>query len=187
MNPALIVVDMVKDNMKPEYPISTQVRALVPRLQRLLIAARAKGFPVVFACDSYLPDDFIFRGKMKPHAIQGTPGAEVIEELSPHPTDLVIPKRRFSAFFQTGLEGILKVRRVDTLAVVGVATNVCVLMTALDGICHDFRVFVLEDCCASYRPEIHQSTVKAYERSPLEPLFQLITLEAFMSLLENNG
>lgn len=187
MNPAVIVVDMVKDNLKPEYPISDQVRSILPTLQRLMAEARARKYPIVFACDSYLPDDFIFRGKMKPHSIQGTEGAEVMDELFPQPTDLLLPKRRFSAFFKTGLEEILRGWRVDTLAVAGVATHFCVLMTAMDGICHDFRVIVLEDCCASNRAETHRWTVKIYERSPLEPLLRFMTLEDFLSLLEANS
>ncbi len=181
MNPAVIVVDMVKDNLRPEYPISAQARSILPSLQRLIAQARTMKYPIVFACDSYLPEDFIFKGKMKPHAIQGTPGAEVIDELFPAPGDLVLPKRRFSAFFKTGLEETLKGWRVDTLAVVGVTTHVCVLTTAMDGICHDFRVIVLEDCCASYSADIHRWTVRIYAQSPLEPLLQVMTLEEFLS------
>lgn len=186
MNPVVIIVDMVKDNLKPQYPISMQVRAIIPKLQRLIAKVRARKYPIVFACDSYLPDDFIFRGKMKPHSIQGTEGAQVIDEISPDSTDLLLPKRRFSAFFQTGLEETLKGWGIDTLAVAGVTTHFCVLMTALDGISHDFSVIVLEDCCASHRADVHDLTVKIYERSPLEPLLRFIGLEEFLSLLDSN-
>ena len=184
MRPAVIIADMVKDNLKPEYSISAHVRNVLPSVQRLLTVARARRYPVIFACDSFLPDDFVFRGKMKPHSIQGTEGAEIMDELSLEPTDLVVPKRRFSAFFGTGLEETLRGWRVDTLAIAGVATHVCVLMTAMDGICHDFRVTVLKDCCASYREEIHESTVRIYERSPLEPLFCFLTLDDFLAIEE---
>lgn len=187
MNPAVLIVDMVKDNLKPEHSIAAQVRSIIPTLQRLVHEARVRGYPIVFACDSYLPDDFIFRGKMKPHSIKGTEGAQVIEELSPQPTDLVLPKRRFSAFFGTGLEDTLRGWGVDTLAVGGVTTHVCVLTTALDAISHDFRVFVLEDCCASHRSEIHQSTIETYKGTPLEPLLQFLLLEDFLSLLASNS
>lgn len=79
MKPAIIVVDMLKDNLKPEYPISAQIRSILPAVQRLLKMGKARGYPIIFACDSYLPEDFIFQGKMKPLAIQGTRGAEVID------------------------------------------------------------------------------------------------------------
>jgi len=181
MKPAIIVVDMVKDNLRPHYPISAHVRRILPSVQRLIAMARTKSYPVIFACDSYFPGDFIFRGKMEPHSIEGTHGAEIMDELSPQPDELVLPKRRFSAFFGTELEETLRGWDVDTLAIAGVATHVCVLMTAMDGICHDFQVIVLKDCCASYRAEIHESTVRIYECSPLEPLFRFLTLDDFLS------
>ena len=184
MRPAVIIVDMVKDNLKPEYSISAQVRNVLPSVQRLITMARTRTYPVIFACDSFLPDDFIFQGKMKPHSIQGTEGAEIMDELAPGPADLVLPKRRFSAFFGTGLTETLRGWGVDTLLIAGVATHVCVLMTAMDGICHDFRVILLKDCCASYRPDIHDSTIRMYERSPLEPLFRVLALEDFLAIEE---
>jgi nicotinamidase-related amidase len=104
-----------------------------------------------------------------------------MNELSPQPTDLVLPKRRFSAFFKTGLEEILHGWGVDTLAVAGVATHFCVLTTAMDGICHDFQVAVLEDCCASYNAKIHACAVKMYKRNALEPLLQFLTLDEFLA------
>ncbi|MBW2120895.1 MAG: cysteine hydrolase [Deltaproteobacteria bacterium] len=184
MKPAIIVVDMLKDNMRPQHAISRGIRSILPSVRRLLSMARERGDRVVFACDSFQPDDFIFQGRMKPHCIQGTAGAEVIDELSPGRDDLILPKRRFSAFFQTGLEKTLRAQGVDTIAVAGVATHFCVLTTALDGICHDFKVIVIEDCCASYRAGIHQTTVSLYKRSPLHPLLRFMRLEEFSSLLE---
>ena len=78
MKPAIVVVDMLKDNLKEgsRHPIIAEGRAIVPNLQRLLDESRKKGFPIIFACDSFLKDDFIFRGKMKVHALRGTTGAE---------------------------------------------------------------------------------------------------------------
>jgi nicotinamidase-related amidase len=187
MRPAVIVVDMVKDNLRSEYPISKEVRSILPTVQRLLATARARNYPIVFACDSFLPDDFIFRGKLKPHSIQGTQGAEVMDELALQPTDLVLPKRRFSAFFKTGLEETLHGWGVDMLVVAGVATHFCVLTTAMDGICHDFQVTVLEDCCASYNAKIHACAVKMYKRNAVEPLLQFLTLNEFLALVEANS
>jgi nicotinamidase-related amidase len=184
MNPAVILVDMVKDNLNPGHAISGPIRAILPAVQRLIAEARARKYPIVFACDSYLPDDFIFRGKMKPHSIQGTEGAQVMDELTPRPGDLLLPKRRFSAFFKTGLEDTLNDWAVDTLVVAGVATHFCVLMTAMDGICHDFCVIVLEDCCASYPVDTHRWSIQIYKRSPLEPLLRFMSLEDCLSLWE---
>jgi nicotinamidase-related amidase len=187
MNPAIIVVDMVKDNLKPEYPISAQIRSILPSIQRLLKEARDRGHRVIYACDSYREKDFIFQGRMKPHSLEGTPGAEVMDELAPAPEDLMVHKRRFSAFFATGLDRMLRTHDVDTIVISGVTTQFCVLMTALDGVCHDFRVIVLEDCCTSHRLETHRATVEIYKQSPLEPLLQFMTLEDFWVLWEANS
>ena len=72
---------------------------------------------------------------------------------------------------------------MDTIAVTGVSTPFCVLTTALDGICHDFRVIILEDCCAAYRREAHEAVVNLYRRTAVYPLLQVMTSEQFLASL----
>jgi nicotinamidase/pyrazinamidase len=182
MKPAIIVVDMVRDNFHDEdhLPITVQARAMIPALNHLLPAARSKGAPVIFACDSFLEGDFIFQGKMKPHSLRGTAGAEVLEELGRAPEDIFLPKRRFSAFFKTDLDMTLKLHRVDTVAVTGIATHFCVLTTALDALCHDLRAIILEDCCAGPTPEIHHRTLDNYRSNPLFPLLRVLDSGSFL-------
>ena len=90
MKPAIIVVDMVKDNFHDEdhLPITAQARAMIPALNRLIKESRPWGIPIIFACDSFLEGDFIFQGKMKAHSLRGTPGAEVMEDLDQAPSDI---------------------------------------------------------------------------------------------------
>jgi nicotinamidase-related amidase len=182
MKPAIIVVDMLKDNFKesPRNPLLQEGRAILPNLQRLLVESRKKGFPIVFACDSFLVDDFIFKSRLKVHSIQGTRGAEVIDDLKPEPTDMVLPKRRFSAFFKTDLGQTLRTLGVDTIVVTGMTTEVCVLMTAMDGLCHDFSVIFLEDCSASRSKEFHQGCLNLYRDSTLYPLLRVMKLDDFI-------
>ncbi|HSO71787.1 MAG TPA: isochorismatase family cysteine hydrolase [Thermodesulfobacteriota bacterium] len=182
MKPAIIVVDMVKDNFHDEdhLPITVQARAMIPALNRLLQAARSKGAPIIFACDSFLVGDFIFQGKMKAHSLRSTPGAEVLEDLDRTPADIFLPKRRFSAFFKTDLDMTLRLLQIDTVAVTGIATHFCVLTTALDALCHDFRAVILEDCSAGPTPEIHQRTLDNYRRNPLYPLLRVMDSVAFL-------
>jgi len=183
VKPAIIVVDMLKDNLKEgsRHPIIAEGRAILPNLQRLLGESRGKGFPVIFACDSFLKDDFIFKGKMKVHALRGTAGAEVVEDLRPQPTDIVLPKRRFSAFFKTDLDQTLRVLSVDTIVVTGITTEVCVLMTAMEGLCHDFSVILLEDCSASKNKEMHGACLNLYRDFALYPLLRIMTLSDFLN------
>ncbi len=183
MKPAIIVVDMLKDNFKesPKNPYYREGREILPNLQKLLKKAREKGFPVVFACDSFLKGDFIFGSRMKVHSLRGTKGAEVIDELEPEPTDIVLPKRRFSAFFKTDLDQTLRTFGIDTIVVTGMTMEVCVLMTALEGLCQDFSVVILEDCTASRSKELRRACLNLYRENVLHPLLRIVTLDEFLN------
>jgi nicotinamidase-related amidase len=174
---------MLKDNLKesPRNPYFQEGMAIIPNLQRLLQESRKKGLPIIFACDSFLEGDFIFRGKMKVHALRGTKGAEVVDDLKPEPIDIILPKRRFSAFFKTDLDQTLRTLGVDTIVVTGMTTEVCVLMTAMEGLCHDFSVILLEDCSASRSKEIRRGCLNLYRDFALSPLLRIMTLDEFLS------
>jgi nicotinamidase-related amidase len=182
MKPAIIVVDMLKDNLKesPRNPYFQEGRTIIPNLQRLLEESRKRGLPIIFACDSFLEGDFIFKGRMKVHSLRGTKGAEVVDDLKPHPKDIILPKRRFSAFFKTDLDQTLRTLGVDTIVVTGMTTEVCVLMTVMDGLCHDFSVILLEDCSASRSKEFHQGCLNLYRDFALYPLLRVMTLDEFL-------
>jgi len=188
MRPALIVVDLLRDTFEnhPDSPVVKAARAFLPKLNRVMDRFHEKGFPVIFACDSFLRDDFIFKGRMAPHSLRSTRGAEIIPELHREPHDHVVPKRRFSGFFKTDLDQTLRTLGVDTLALAGIATPICVTATALDALSHDFRAFILEDCCAAHRPEDHQAFLDAYRRTPLHPLFQVMRSEQFLELVSSH-
>ena len=175
--PALLIIDMVKDNLdesKP-VPITPLARRLFDPINNLIIAFRKASWPVVFATDAFTVGDFLFGGKMKPHSLAGTAGAEVASELDRHPEDLWLPKPRFSAFFRTGLEGWLKARGITLCAVAGITTNFCVLTTAMDALCCDFKVVILEDCTTAATESIHRQTLDLYRKNILYPLFRILT------------
>ena len=183
MRPAIIVVDMIKDNvgMHLAGSESSEFAKIIPNLQRLLDHCRQRKIPVVFANDSFMEGDMLFSGRMKPHAIRGTSGVEVIEELGPGPGDTLLEKRRLSAFFKTDLDMTLRLWKIDTIVVVGIATPVCVYMTAMDGFSYDFRVIIIEDCCAAHKPETHEAFLSAVKMLPLDPLVRIVKLNAFLS------
>ena len=182
MRPAIIIVDMVKDSFRKEQqlPITREAQPIIPRINELMQKGRALGIPIIFACDSFLPDDFIFKGKMKPSSIRGTEGAEVTGLLEVREGDVTLPKRRFSAFFKTDLDQTLRTWNCDTVVVGGITTNVCVLMTALDALCHDFSAILLEDCCAAHKREVHETTIENYRKFALYPLFRIMTAKDFL-------
>jgi len=112
---------------------------------------------------------------MHPHSLAGTEGAEVIDELDKADEDFWLPKPRFSAFFQTGLEKWLREKEVTLCAVGGISTHFCVLTTVMDAICHGFKAVLLEDCSAAYSSEVHEQTLNCYRRNPLYPLLRVAT------------
>lgn len=156
---AVVVVDMQNDN------VGGYCRGIVPNIQLLLKEARAKGIPVVFACDSRYPDDFLFTKSGHPvRTIRGTEGVKVIPELDPGPTDLIVEKRMLSAFFATDLDFTLRQKGIKMLIVTGVATWACVLKTVFDAVELGYDVTVPADCCASPSVEDHESALKVLGR-----------------------
>jgi nicotinamidase-related amidase len=175
--PALLIIDMVKDNFieSRNLPITPLARQIINPINNLISVFRRQKWPVVFSTDAFHKEDFIFKGSMKPHSLAGTTGAEVIDELDRKEEDFWLPKPRFSAFFKTGLDQWLHKKEITLCAVAGITTNVCVLTTVLDAVCHDFKGVLLEDCTASFSESIHEQTLNIYRRNPLYPLLKIVS------------
>jgi nicotinamidase-related amidase len=185
MRPAIVVVDMLKDAFKRKNLPSTQEYVkIVPKIKRLLNKAREFNIPIIFACDSFLEKDFIFKGK-QPYSVRGTEGAEVVEDLRPKKKDQILPKRRFSAFFKTDLDQTLRLLGVDTVVITGINTHVCVYATAMDLVCNDFNTIVLEDCSASRNRETHQGSIEVLRQCGLSPLLRVMPSSEFLKELVN--
>ncbi|AOY59270.1 MULTISPECIES: cysteine hydrolase family protein [Desulfococcus] len=183
--PALLIIDLVKDTFDAanRFPVTPFAREIVEPINVLTAAFRKQGWPIVFSTDAFHEDDFIFKGRMKPHALAGTPGAEVADELDRSPEDLWLPKPRFSAFFGTELDKLLKQRGVTLCAVAGVSTNVCVLTTAMDALCFDYKAVLLEDCTAAASREVHEQILNCYRRTPLDPLLRVMNSRQLIDAL----
>lgn len=180
MNPAVIIVDMLEDNLGQERTGKREEDKIIKPVAAFLKECRNLSIPVIFACDSFLRDDFIFKGRMKPHAIRGTSGTRPVPDLEPQPSDIILEKRRFSAFFKTDLDQTLRTLHVDTVAVGGINTHFCVLATAFDAVCHDFSTIILEDMSAAYKREIHQAFIDAYRFSAIYPIFRVMKANEFL-------
>ena len=183
---AVIVVDMLKDSIDrgKNAEARREAQAIIPGINRLTERARQTGLPVIFANDSFLPGDFIFQGLLKEHALRGTEGARVTDELHQANGDIHLPKRRFSAFFKTDLDQTLRLYGVQGVAIAGINSHWCVLNTAFDALSNDFCAYIISDCCATYRADVHKATMDIYRKSPLYPLFQVMTLEEFEKTLD---
>jgi nicotinamidase/pyrazinamidase len=173
--PALLIIDMVKDNFMDSrnLAITPFARATIEPLNKLIDVFRGQKWPIVFSTDAFHEDDFIFKGRMQPHSLSGTEGAKVVDALDMREDDLWLPKPRFSAFFNTGLANWLQERGVSLCAVGGISTHFCVLTTVLDAICHDFKSVLLEDCSAASSKQLHEQTLDNYRRNALYPLLRV--------------
>lgn len=185
--PALLIIDMVKDNFveSRNLPITAFAREIIAPLNHLIDIFRDQGWPIVFSTDAFHEDDFIFKGRMHPHSLSGTEGAKVVDDLDMRDEDLWLPKPRFSAFFETGLENRLRQRGVSLCAVGGISTHFCVLTTVLDAICHDFKSVLLEDCSAAPSRQLHEQTLNSYRRNALYPLLRVAKSTDLVSELLN--
>jgi len=154
MRQALIVVDMLNDFVLTDAPLEVpENRSIIPHLQQRLAEARAEQTPVIFVSDAHAPDDREFeRMGWPPHAVAGTPGALVIDELQPQPGEHQVAKTTYSGFYRTDLEPLLKKLQVEELILTGCVTNICILYTAADAVMRGYRVCVARDGVAALDP-----------------------------------
>lgn len=157
MKTALIIGD-VQRGITGAYPFARQV---VPPLTELLPRARAAGVLVVFVRIAFRPnradlppDNPLFAAFFDAGVFhEGMPGTEV--DLPVRDEDVVVLKRRASAFAGTDLELVLRAHAIDTIAVAGVATAAMVAATCYDAADRGYRVIVLRDGCADSDPAVH--------------------------------
>jgi ureidoacrylate peracid hydrolase len=154
---AVIVVDMLNDFFKEGGAmVLSGGDVLYEPIQRLTTTARAAGSPVFWTNQWLDPDDSLFRIRT-PHCLKGTWGAEIVAELPVAERDVVVPKRRYSAFFQTSLDLSLRERKIETVIVTGVVTNICVRSTVNDAFFLGYRVIVPEECVKATSPQAQEA------------------------------
>lgn len=117
---------------------------------RLARAARAAGVPVIFTNDAHIPGLDRELELWGEHGIAGTPEAQTSPQLEPQAGDYTVEKRRYSAFFQTGLRLLLDELGARTLICCGMDTNICVRHTVADAYFNNFEVVVVGDATATF-------------------------------------
>jgi nicotinamidase-related amidase len=138
------------------------------RAKTLVASARENGVPVIFIQEVHRPDMVDFGreldGDEDVHCIEGLKSTEIVaEEVDFRPGDYFVPKRRYSAFYGTDLEILLKGLKVQTLILTGGLTDVCVHYTFVDGHQGDYYCRVVEDCVGGSSREAHDASLRAME------------------------
>lgn len=179
---ALLVVDMQNEWIGPDgYTAKegfdlTLINAVVPRIKKLLDKARKAGVPVIHIGQIsssennwYLSDVFLehFQRTHKgafikfPVCEKGSSMIDFNSELQPLPGEAVVFKHRYSAFMHTDLDLILRSKRIRTLIISGIDTDVCAGATARHGFLNNYYIVFLKDCTATTSEEEHNNELKA--------------------------
>lgn len=164
---ALVVVDVQKgDEVGTPGIQTTSGRAeRTARIVDLVGTARDHGVPVVFIQEVHKPSlvdiGRELDGAEGPHAIEGEPATELADGLDPRPEEFLIRKRRYSAFFATELELVLRSYGTRTVLLVGGLTDVCIHYTAVDAHQHDYFVRVATDAVGGSSERAHDAALEA--------------------------
>lgn len=143
---ALLIVDMLNDFLVDGAPLQVPGGLdIVPNIRREIGKVRQEGIPVIHACDRHAPDDPEFN-HWPPHAVKGTPGADIVEGLIPQAGDIVVEKTRYDAFLGTDLDERLKALGIDTIILTGVTTEICIHYTGAQAVMRGYRVEIPPDC-----------------------------------------
>jgi nicotinamidase-related amidase len=167
----LILFDALNGYLHPDDPAKVRFlaeRNILANLQRLLAGARAAGLTTFYPSGAHATDgsdsvdrltdtdmDLSAGGSaeqpIRPHFHRGSRDAEIAPELAPAEGDVLVPKQRWSSFFQTNLELQLRVRGLDTIVIAGGSTDVGIASTVFAARDLDYAIVVVRDACYSTR------------------------------------
>jgi len=142
---ALLIVDMQNDFVRKEGKLYVpKAEETIPAIRRLIDKTRQASALVIYTQDWHMKDDPEFKiwGE---HALAGTWGAEIVDELKPEKDDFIIKKYRYDAFFETPLDYILRVKNIKNVIVTGTVANICVLHTAGSAALRWYNVVMVKD------------------------------------------
>lgn len=159
----LLVVDMqyfFLDPSSPTYACGGQ--AILPNIQKTIQAFREANRPVIFTKHVHHADGLdagIMAWWWEGMCLEGSPESKIHTDISPGPGEKVISKHRYSAFYNTDLETILRVQGIEDIVITGVMTNMCCESTARDAYYRDYRIFFLADGTGSINEEMHLASL----------------------------
>lgn len=171
--PVVLVIDIqastfIDDSDDRSIPNMPGYKERMFEARKLVDKAHEEKIPVIFVQEAHRDDLVDFGreldGSETVHCLEGDPSTEyAFKELDMRPSDYYIKKRRYSCFFGTDLEILLKGLKADTLILCGGLTDVCVHYTFLDGHQHDYFCRVVEECVGGSSVEAHEYALKAME------------------------
>ncbi|MCI2059051.1 MAG: cysteine hydrolase [Oscillibacter sp.] len=161
----LLIIDMQNDFIAKGAPIECPGgRDIVPQILKMKKWANTNHVPIIYTRETHRRQHVDFGLELErnepEHCLENGHGVEIIDELRPDPDDYVLIKRRYSAYYQTDLELLLKGMKKKAVIICGAATNVCVYATALETQQRDMYAVVLRDCVAGTSVDLHEAFLK---------------------------
>jgi len=161
--PALIVVDLSNGFSDPASPLGGKFDSQITHINELLTAFRAKQFPVYFTSVVYHDESTasVFRRRLPDLNIlqASSEWVQINTQMNRQPDELIIEKQWPSAFFKTQLITHLETNAVDSIVVVGLTTSGCVRATVVDGLQHNYPVFVAPEACGDRNVSAHKASL----------------------------
>ncbi len=146
--------DFIKGSLKCERALE-----IIPNIRTLLDIARNNQIPIFYCVDEHLPTDSYELELWGPHAMKGTVGQQIIDELKPQKYDTVITKRTYSAFDRTNLDRCLARvydgKGADSIIITGVHTHICGKHTSYDAFTRGLKIVIAEDGVQAFSEEDH--------------------------------
>ncbi len=171
--PVLVVIDIQGGGASDDgeetsdMPFMADYGEYMDRAPALVNKARECDIPIVFFQEAHRRNLIDFGRELDGaegiHLLEGDAGTEIDPALGMRPDDYFIRKRRYSGFFGTEFEILLKALKANTLIMIGGHTDVCVHYTFVDGHQHDYFCRVVEDCVAGSSQEAHDAALNAME------------------------
>jgi len=162
----LLVIDMLNDFLTSHGVLycGDTARQIIPFVKRKIDEFHQRQDMVIFICDSHQENDLEFQMFPK-HCVTGTKGAQIIDELPVEDNDVIIKKTRYSAFFKTELDDILKKKALTEVHVVGVCTSICIMDTVGDLRNRDYKVIVYRQGVADFDHKAHQFSLERMKKT----------------------
>lgn len=159
---ALLIIDMLNDYLTPEGAVyCAECRVIIPHIAAAATFVRENGGSV-FYVNTQLRKTDILAKKWGLHAVKGTKGARVVDELSPEKQDLIVLKKSYDGFYETRLNTLLRSRGITTVLLSGIHTHVCVTMTGVGAFERGYSVVALEDCFTTGHRANHDSRLRFF-------------------------
>jgi maleamate amidohydrolase len=179
---ALVLVDGINGFYDPKGPTYyPEVELTIDPIIRLLTTARERQTLVVHAVERHREGLADFEWRVLPrHFMETGFDAQIFPRFAPtHALEIVVPKRRFSAFFATDLSLLLREQGIRTVLLAGCKTNVCIRATAQDAFASGFDVIVAREATNSNRPHLAEASLEDIERY----MGRVVSLDEAVSLL----